>query len=207
MPEPLSHGHGQPRSRVGQWHGRCRWNVARCFTPDLRQSVWHLARSSTSGLRGLVIQARHRRAGIRRVHDRSITSLRQAHRPALPDPVPDRGHWEPLRHDIAAPAARLCRSSIRRQRRVPGQRLNSSLDAMGMVPIRQPAPAACTNKASPPPSASRTARNGTGRPGCPAHRQTSSPGVPIMGQNGRRSAKRAVIRTARSARTLSVICP
>jgi hypothetical protein len=34
-------------------------------------------------------------------------------------------------------------------------------------------PAACpgrsTNKASPPPSASRTAKNKTGRPGCPAH--------------------------------------
>ena len=38
-----------------------------------------------------------------------------------------------------------------RQRRVLGQRLNSSLDGMGMVPIWQPAPAAGTNKASPPP--------------------------------------------------------
>ncbi len=93
-----------------------------------------------------------------------------------------------------------------RQRRVPGQRLNGSRDAMGMVPIRQPALAAGTNKASPPPGASRTARNGTGRPGCPAHRQTSSFGARIMGQNGRRSAKRAVIRTARSARTLYTIC-
>jgi hypothetical protein len=37
--------------------------------------------------------------------------------------------------------------------------------------------------------------------------QTSSPGARIMGRNGRRSAKRAVIRTARSARTLSAICP
>lgn len=37
--------------------------------------------------------------------------------------------------------------------------------------------------------------------------QTSSPGARIVGQNGRRSAKRAVIRTARSARTLSAICP
>ncbi len=33
----------------------------RFFTPDLRQSAWHLAHSSTSGLRGLVIQACHRR--------------------------------------------------------------------------------------------------------------------------------------------------
>jgi hypothetical protein len=29
----------------------------------------------------------------------------------------------------------------------------------------------------------------------------------IMGQNGRRLAKQAAIRTARSARTLSAICP
>ena len=42
---------------------------------------------------------------------------------------------------------------------------------------------------------------------CPAHRQTSSPGGRTMGQNGRGSAKRAVICTARSARTLSAICP
>ena len=82
-----------------------------------------------------------------------------------------------LTGDIGKPAVRRRRSRQRgcvglpspRQRRVLGQRLDSSLYAMGMVPNRQPAPAAGTNKASTPPSASRTATNGTGRPGCPAH--------------------------------------
>jgi hypothetical protein len=52
-----------------------------------------------------------------------------------------------------------------------GRSANASIAAsMGWCgPIRQPAPAAGTNKASPPPSVSRTAKNGTGRPGCPAH--------------------------------------
>ena len=59
----------------------------------------------------------------------------------------------------------------------------------------------------PPPSASRTAKNRTGRPGCPAHQSDEQSGARITGQNGRRSAKRAVIRTARSARTLSSIRP
>jgi hypothetical protein len=68
-----------------------------------------------------------------------------------------------------------------------------------------PTPAAGTNKASPPPGASRTAKNGpTGMRGIPS--QASSP-APDNGQSGRGSAKRAVIRTARSARTLSAICP
>ena len=105
------------------------------------------------------------------------------------------------------PQRGCARLPSQRQRWTLGQRLNSSLDAMGMVPIRQPAPAAGTNKASPPPSASRTAKNGTGRPGCPAHQSDEQSGARITGQNGRRSAKRAIIRTARSARTLSSIRP
>jgi tetratricopeptide (TPR) repeat protein len=44
-----------------------------------------------------------------------------------------------------------------------------ALAASEEAPIRQPAPAAGTNKASPPPGARRTAKNGTGRQGCPAH--------------------------------------
>ena len=72
-------------------------------------------------------------------------------------------------------------------------------------PIRQPAPAAGTNKASPPPGTSRTAKNGTGRPGCLAHQSDEQSGVRIIGQNGRRSAKRAVIRTAPSGRSLYTI--
>jgi hypothetical protein len=39
--------------------------------------------------------------------------------------------------------------------------------------------------------------------GCPAHRQTSSPGARIIGQNGRRSAERAAICAASFARALS----
>ena len=66
------------------------------------------------------------------------------------------------------------------------------------------APAAGTNKASPPPGESRTPKNRpTGMRGITS--QTSSP-APITGQNGHESAKRAVIRTASFARTLYTIC-
>jgi len=73
-------------------------------------------------------------------------------------------------------------------------------------PIRQPAMAAGTTTASPLPGVSSTAKN---RPtGMRGIRQSGEqPCAPVTGQNGRRSAKRAVIRTARSARTLSAICP
>jgi hypothetical protein len=63
-----------PRFRVGQQRGRCRRNAPRFCMPDLRQSAWHLARSSTSGLRGLVIRACNRRrytAGTRQVYHQS----------------------------------------------------------------------------------------------------------------------------------------
>ena len=78
---------------------------------------------------------------------------------------------------------------------------------MGMVPIRQPAPAAGTNKAGPLPRASRTAKNGTGRPGCPAHQSDEQSRRPNNGTKRAQIAKAAVIRTARSARPLSPICP
>jgi len=41
----------------------------------------------------------------------------------------------------------------------------------------------------------------------PAGQDTRKAGTRVTGQNGRGSAKRAVIRTARFARTLSAICP
>ena len=99
------------------------------------------------------------------------------------------------------PAARLCWSFIP----VAVTHTRSTLRGASIRwrgPIRQPAPAAGTNKASPPPSASRTAKEPAGRDArhtC----QASSPGARVTGQNGRGSAKRAVTRTARSARTLS----
>ena len=71
--------------------------------------------------------------------------------------------------------------------------------------IRQPAPAAGTNKASPPPGASRTAKNRpTGMRG--KSQSGEQPGARVTEQNGRGSAKRAVIRTASFARTLYTIC-
>lgn len=62
-----------------------------------------------------------RGAGIGRVHDRYIISRRQAHDRLKPDPVPERGHREPLRHDDAArgPACRPARAERRRTGR-PG---------------------------------------------------------------------------------------
>jgi hypothetical protein len=111
------------------------------------------------------------------------------------------GHWEP-----AAPRRRFRTAAVPVFHPSGSDRhsANASIAAwMGWCePIRQPAPAAGANKASPPPSASRTAKNGTGRD-VRRISQTSSPGARIMGQNGRRSTERAVIRTARSARALS----
>ena len=71
-------------------------------------------------------------------------------------------------------------------------------------PIRQPAMAAGTTTASPP-GVSWTAKNRpTGMRGIRQSGEQSC--AQVTGQNGRRSAKRAVIRTARSARTLYTIC-
>jgi hypothetical protein len=74
-----------------------------------------------------------------------------------------------------------------RRRRALGHHLRGvsmkwRLDRRG--PIRQPAPAAGTNRASPPPGASRTAKNRPagmrhpGRPGCAAYASQASSLVP-----------------------------
>jgi hypothetical protein len=61
--------------------------------------------------------------------------------------------------------------------------------------------------ASPRPSASTTAKNRAGRPGCPAHQPGEQPGSPDNRTKRARDGKRAVVRTASFARTLSAICP
>jgi hypothetical protein len=72
-------------------------------------------------------------------------------------------------------------------------------------PIRQPAMAAGTATASPLPGVSRTAKNRpTGMRGIRQSGEQSC--APVTGQNGHRSAKRAVLRTASFAPTLSAIC-
>ena len=161
---------------------------------------------STSGLRGLVIQACHR-AGIRRVHDRSITSPRQVHLPVRPDPVPDRGHREPLRRHAAVPAARVCRSSIPAAATGTRPIPDRSLD--GMTRDRSGSPLSTATGTNKPRPAAQREQNSEepNRPRCPAHQSDEQPRRPDNGQNGRRSAKRAVTRTACSAWTLSAICP
>ena len=70
-------------------------------------------------------------------------------------------------------------------------------------PCRPPWPQASLSS-----GASRTtAKDRTGEPGCPVHQSDEQSQHPDNGHYGRRLAKRAVIRTARSARTLSAICP
>jgi len=115
-----------------------------------------------------------------------------------------------LRHDAAARRDVHIRAQHRSPRRRAGlpsrwRRPGHPLRGGSMRwrgPIRQPAMAAGTTTASPPPGASRTAKN---RPtGMRVIRQSGEQScAPVTGQNGRRSAKRAVLRTARSAPTLS----
>jgi hypothetical protein len=99
--------------------------------------------------------------------------------PAPPDPVPDRGHREPLLHDAAARrgvpdpgtapiATALCWSSIPVAATHTRSSPPWSLDEMARA---DPAasPSRGTNKASPPPGAIRTAENRpTGIRGSPA---------------------------------------
>ena len=87
-----------------------------------------------------------------------------------------------------------------RQRRALGQRLNSSLDG---VVRADPAARPGRGHEQGQPAAQR--EQAGGEPDRPAGMSgtSSSPSARIMGQNRRRSAKRAVIRTARSTRTLS----
>lgn len=131
----------------------------------------HKARppSGTSGPSDPVIRC-VTSTGIRRLHDRYITSPRQVH-DRLDRIQSLREHRKPLRHDAAArPASRPAQRRSPRYRaslplgggrRALGHRLRGSLN--GMAPIWQPAPAAGTNKTSPPPSASRTPENRTAR--------------------------------------------
>jgi hypothetical protein len=106
---------------------------------------------------------------------------------------PDRAQYRSPRHCAGLP--------LGGGRRSLGHRHGAaSMGRRGL--IRKPAPAAGTNKTSPPPIASRTAENR--RPGCLAYTsQASSLDARVTGQNGRGSAKQAVPRTAPSARTLS----
>jgi len=97
---------------------------------------------------------------------------------------------------------RVCLPS-QRQRGALGQRLNRSLDGMERA---DPAARPGAGPARRPARAPRRRTEPADRDVRPI-RQTSSLGARVMGQNGRGSAKPAVIRTARSARTLSAICP
>ena len=150
-----------------------------------RQPSGHLAHSRTSGHGGLVIQA-CTGAGIRRVHDRYITSPRQVHDRLNQIQSLTRGYREPLRHDAAARAASRSAGSVARHGAVPvfhpaagdAHSVTASVAAsMGWRgPMRKPAPAAGTNKARPPSIASRTAEN---RP----------PGMHGMHQSGEQSGR------------------
>jgi hypothetical protein len=126
-----------------------------------------------------------------------------------------RWHREPLRRYSAArsygaliqaqPAGHGRAGLPPRQRRhAPSQYLRHSLNGMaGADPAA--CPAAGTDETRPPPGAGRTAKNqSAGRTASTS--QTSSPGARATGQNGRESAKRAVICTASFTRTLYTIC-
>jgi hypothetical protein len=165
------------------------------------------------GRRSLVIR-RVTGAGLRQVHDGSIASPRLVH---------DRlcriqsltGTPGTLLHDAAARRGVQIRHSAARHGVVmvfppgggdahPGHPLCGALMRWRGL-IRQPAPAAGTNRASPPRGASRARKNRTA--GMRGISQSGErPGARVTGQNGRGSAKRAVIRTASFARTLYTIC-
>ena len=167
--------------------------------------------AAASGPGGLVIR-RVTSAGIRRVHDRYITSPRQVH---------DRlNQIQSLRGDTGNPcgmtpplaqrpdpravslATAPCQSSTRRRAArtrspPPWQPRWDGAGRSGSLPR----PRVRTRPARRP---SRAERRRTGRPGCTAcTSQASSPGARVTGQNGHGSAKQAVPRTAPSARTLS----
>jgi len=148
------------------------------------------------------------------VHDRYITSPRQVHH-RLSQIESLTEHREPLA-DMTPPARAASRSasSVARTapcqsppgggRRALGHRLWGSVDGMA-PPIRQPAPPQVRTRPARRPA--RAERWRTGPHGCAeCTSQASSPGARIKGQNGRGSAKRAVIRTASFARTLYTIC-
>ncbi len=146
-------------------------------------------------------------AGIRRVHARSITSPRQVHDRLCRIQALTGDLGSPCGTTPPLPAGQLYRSSI--PAAATGHSANASVGASkgwrGL--IRQPAPAAGTNKTSLPPSASRTAKKPAARDAwhTPVRRAGWAPRV--TGQTGHGSPKQAVPRTAPSARTLSAICP
>jgi hypothetical protein len=117
---------------------------------------------------GLVIR-RVTSAGIRRVHDRYITSPRQVHDRLnqIQSLTGDCG--KPLRHNAAARTASRSAGSVAHHGAVPvfhpaagdAHPVTASVAASKRWrgPIRQPAPAAGANKTSPPSIASRTAEN------------------------------------------------
>ena len=151
-------------------------------------------------------------AGIRRVHDRYISSPLQVHDLLL------------LRIRFLAGALETLKAQRRRSR---GVQIGHGAARNGAVPTFHPGgygahpvttsaanldvmtradPAAGSNTTSPPPSASRTPKNlPTDFHGM--HQSDEKPGYRVIGQNGHRPTERAVIRTASFARTLSAICP
>ena len=110
-----------------------------------------------------------RGAGIGRVHGRYIISPRQVHDRLNQIQSRKGGYREPLRHDAAARAASRSAGSLAHHGAVPefhpavgdAHSVTASVAAsMGWRgPMRKLAPAAGTNKTSPPSSASRTAEN------------------------------------------------
>ena len=190
----------------------------RVLQPDLSQPSGHLAhRSCNRTLRPADSDpARYRRrytggptTSTSSVHDRYTTSsVRSSPRRAPGTPATfvnaARGASRPTRSVAGHGTARASLLSGD-GRRALGHRLCGAV--MGLRgPIRQPArPQARTRPARRPAGAARRRNR---RPGCTAcTSQASSSGARVTGQNGRRSAKQAVPRTAPSARTLSAICP
>jgi hypothetical protein len=172
--------------------------------------------AAASGPGGLVIR-RVTSAGIRRVHDRYITSPRQVHDrlSQIQSLTGDCG--KPLRHDAAARTASRSAGSVAHHgavpslppgsgRRAPGHRLRGSLEEMARADT-----AACPGRRGEQDPARRPSRAERRRTGCTpctaCTSQASSPAPRVTGQNGRGSAKQAVPRTACFARTLSAICP
>ena len=146
------------------------------------------------------------RAGTRLVHHQSTTGTS----PALPDLVLE-GNRELLGHDYAARAESRPARSVARHGTVPvfysaaggAHSITASVqprwDGAGYAVAR---PAASTTR--PARRLARAERRRNRPPGMHGmHQLDEQFGRPVTGQNGRGSAKRAVLRTAPSTRTLS----
>ena len=112
-----------------------------------------------------------------------------------PDPDPDK------------PSLASCRAGLPIPRRYGHSITTSAAASTGWRrPVRRPAPAADTNGPGPPLSTSTKRR--TGRPEYAAFRVRQAVQASVQrDKTGADRQKRAVMRTARSARTLSAICP